>query len=139
VGKDLFLAEESGAYTRSNRDKQQNIVSLEVEHRPLHFGRGDQEPKTALPLPKEKAAIALQAQQLAGLVGKYVAGNYLFTITTEGSRIYLQRPLGGGEREELFAESESKFFLRNAAVFVEFTKDSTGQVNGLMSQKAGQV
>jgi hypothetical protein len=76
---------------------------------------------------------------LKGLEGKYVSGNYLFTITTQGNRIFLQRPFGGGEREELFAESESKFFLRTGAVSVEFTKDSTGRVNGLLFERAGQL
>ncbi len=139
MGSDLFVRKQAGSYVRFKRDKQQNIVSLELYNQPIHLGPYELEPKTSLPLPKEKIAITLLPQQLKGLEGKYVAGDYVFTITTQEKRIYLQRPLGGGEREELFAENEHKFFLKNVDASVEFTKDSTGQVDGLLFKRMGLI
>src|SRR6202035_2662921 len=59
--------------------------------------------------------------------GKYeLAPNFILTITREGNSLYGQ---GTGQgKVQLFAESNSKFFLKVVDAEIEFIKDDRGQI-----------
>jgi hypothetical protein len=131
LGKDLFLLKATGTYLRFSRDKNKNIAFLEIHNEPVHYGSYEREAKTTLPLPKEKVVVSLQPTQLEGLRGKYdMGGGYVITINTQGNHLYIQMP--GEAVEEVFAESETKFFLKTVDATIEFIKESNGRVTGII-------
>jgi hypothetical protein len=46
--------------------------------------------------------------------------------------------LFAGSKAELFAESETDFFLKQAAVQITFVKDTQGKVAGLVLSQGGR-
>jgi hypothetical protein len=52
-----------------------------------------------------------------------------FIVTREGDRLFIDIPRGS--KSEMFAEAESKFFLKVADVQIKFLKGANGQVSGL--------
>jgi hypothetical protein len=59
----------------------------------------------------------------ATYVGQYqfeTLDNRIYTITRDGDRLFFNGP--GGPKMELFAESESKFFLKIRPYLLVFTK-----------------
>jgi CubicO group peptidase (beta-lactamase class C family) len=130
VGKDLFLVKGYDLCLKFIRDKNQHIVFLERQSEPIHYGSYEREAKTTLPFPKEKVVVSLQPMQLQGLSGKYdMGGGYFLTITVQGNHLYIQKP--GEEAQEVFAESETKFFLKKVDATIEFRKEESGHVNGI--------
>ncbi len=52
-----------------------------------------------------------------------------FTVTREGDRLFIDVPRGN--KSEMFAEAETKFFLKLADVQIKFLKVERGQVSGI--------
>lgn len=70
-----------------------------------------------------KVAIHVSPKVLESYVGKYqfeTLNNRVFTVTREGDKLFAQEP--GGRRFEVFAESETKFFLKDRTWMLVFTK-----------------
>ena len=69
-----------------------------------------------------KVAIAVSPDVLESYVGKYqfeTLGNRIFTVTREGNELFVQET---GPRYHVFAESETKFFLKDRTWMLVFTK-----------------
>jgi CubicO group peptidase (beta-lactamase class C family) len=77
--------------------------------------------------PKEKVIAKVDPKTLDAYVGQYeIAPNFILTVTKEGDRLISQAT--GQPTAELFAESENKFFLKDADAQFTFLKDEKGNV-----------
>jgi hypothetical protein len=76
---------------------------------------------------KLKKEIALPDTILQKYTGKYeIAPKVTFSVTLESNKLYGQPP--GQQKQQLFAESQTKFFLKKIDVEVEFVMDNKGNV-----------
>lgn len=105
---------------------------------------------TATPLNRSAALVGPQAAQapprievkVAKRILKTYVGEYeltperVLTITLEAGRLFGQ-PTGQAKRQ-LFAESDTTFFLKDVDVEVTFQKDAKGMVVGLLLDQAGR-
>lgn len=86
---------------------------------------------------KERKAISLDAKILEAYVGEYaILPSLTITITREGNRLFAEA--SGQPKAELFAESETEFFLTVADAQVSFVKDERGQVTRLIVHQNGR-
>ena len=89
------------------------------------------------PIPQRRVAITVPPEILRRYPGEYVlAPTFSITITFENGALFAQAT--GQEKLPLFAESETKFFLRAADAQLTFTSDSTGAVTGVILSQNGQ-
>ena len=81
--------------------------------------------------PVRRTAIVLGEDVLESYVGTYEATpEYKLEVSREGGRLFAQ---GSGQaRVEIFPEAETRFFLKAADVQIEFQKDDSGLVTGLV-------
>lgn len=83
-----------------------------------------------------KALVELGEETLEKYVGKYeLSPAFSIVITREGKQLYLQAT--DQPRFPLFAEKEDKFFLKVVEASVSFTRDESGEVNGLVLHQGG--
>jgi hypothetical protein len=70
-------------------------------------------------------------------IGKYqITPSFVISITKEGPRLYGQAT--GQPRFELYAESESKFFLKTVDGKILFVKNEQGSIEKLILFQNGQ-
>jgi CubicO group peptidase (beta-lactamase class C family) len=87
----------------------------------------NQYPLAQLAAPKIRKPIKLDPQILDAYIGEYqIAPNFEIKIIREGSRMFAQAT--GQERLDLFAETETDFFLEAVDAQLTFVKDEKGQV-----------
>jgi serine-type D-Ala-D-Ala carboxypeptidase/endopeptidase len=80
--------------------------------------------------PLEHTAVRMDPAVLDRYVGQYeLAPGVVVDISREGDRIWAQAT--GQSRVELFAASETKFFLKEAEVDLTFYQDESGKVTHL--------
>ena len=88
-------------------------------------------------IPQERKAIALDSRILEKYVGQYQpASGSVITITNENGKLMGQ--VGQQPKVELFAKSETEFFLKGIALQITFVKDAQGHVTGLVSHRGGR-
>ena len=89
----------------------------------------------AVPLPPERTQVTVTPGILAQYTGTYVENRRDWMVTVEGNQLMIQRT----EREKvpLFAESETKFFLKASNGDFEFVKDDQGDVKYLFMYRGG--
>lgn len=76
---------------------------------------------------KMKKMVVVPDSVLKKYTGAYeLQHNHNLTITNDGGHLYAQP--GGDQKIEIFAESQNKFFLKNAPIEIEFVKDNGGTV-----------
>jgi CubicO group peptidase (beta-lactamase class C family) len=137
VGRSLFVLEESNTYFRFNRKPSGDISTVEIYNEPVNYGPNEIEPRTDLPLPEEREALTLDGKILSQYKGKYdFGGGFMIAVTVEGVRIFIQAT--GQERAEIFAESDTKFFLKVVDASIEFTKNESGAVSGMILNQGGK-
>jgi uncharacterized protein (DUF2147 family) len=87
--------------------------------------------------PKEKAAITLAPEVLKQYEGKYeLTPTFHIVVTAKGNQLFAQAT--GQPEFELFAESETTFFLKVVPASVDFNKDNNGNVTSLTLHQGGQ-
>ena len=85
---------------------------------------------------KVRTAIKLDPKILDSYVGDYeLAPTFVISITKDGDRLSLQAT--GQPKFELFAESETKFFLKVVDAQISFVKDDAGKVTKLILHQNG--
>jgi len=90
-----------------------------------------QYPLAKFEAPKERKAIKLEAKIFDAYVGEYqLAPTFVITISREGDQFFAQAT--GQGKLELFAETETNFFLTELDVQITFVKDDKGQVTHLV-------
>ena len=76
---------------------------------------------------KFRKEIAVADTILQKYTGKYeISPKLTFSVTLEGSKLYGQPT--GQQKQQLFPESQNKFFLKKIDVEVEFVKDDKGKI-----------
>lgn len=83
-------------------------------------------------IPRERRAVAVASSVLEKYVGQYRFQHppTSFTITNENGKLMAQRD--AEPKVEMFAESETDFFLKTEDVQFTFVKDTNGAVTGLI-------
>lgn len=90
-----------------------------------------QYPLAKFEAPKERKAIKLDPKILDAYVGEYqVVPGFGLTVSREGDQLFAQAT--GQDRFELFAETETDFFLKVVNAQITFVKDDKGQVTHLV-------
>ncbi len=149
----LFVSFPGGGKTEINPSSETEFFAKDSRRR-LNFTRNaaglvtgffvngtsgpDQEAtKTNKPLPAERQAIALDPAVYDGFVGEYeIAPNFSITITKEGSKLMAQAT--GQPKLELFAESPTKFFVKEVAVQIEFVVEGAGKATSLVLRQGAR-
>jgi hypothetical protein len=93
--------------------------------------------KTAKPVAAAPKETQVSETVLASLTGDYeLQPNFIITVTRENKQLFAQAT--GQPKFELFAVSETKWFLKVVDARVEFVKDDTGKVTKLVLDQGGQ-
>jgi CubicO group peptidase (beta-lactamase class C family) len=88
-------------------------------------------------LPSEKKEMAVPATLLSQYAGTYeVSPDFKIVMTVEGTQLMTQAT--GQPKFPLFAESETKFFLKVVDAEVEFIKGASGEVTYLILHQGGR-
>lgn len=87
---------------------------------------------TPYEMPYERKAVAVDSAVLDKYVGEYKFQHpsTTFVITNENGKLFQKR--NAESKTEMFAESESKFFLKTEDIQLTFVKDANGAVTGLV-------
>lgn len=90
-----------------------------------------QYPLAKFEAPKERKTIKLEAKIFDAYIGEYqLAPTFVITISREGDQFFAQAT--GQGKFELFAETETDFFLTEVDVQITFVKEDKGQVTHLV-------
>ena len=85
----------------------------------------------------EKESIAVLPSILNQYVGKYeLQPGFVLEVTTKGNQLYAQAT--GQPIAELFAETDTSFFLKVVAASIDFNKGDDGDVTSLTLHQGGQ-
>jgi hypothetical protein len=88
-------------------------------------------------LPSERKEITVSPTILGAYVGTYqLTPDFAIVMTLEGGQLMTQAT--GQSKLPLFAESETKFFLKVVDAEVEFIKNDKGEVTHLILHQGGQ-
>ena len=91
----------------------------------------------AKPPAAERKEIKLTEKALKAYVGEYqMDAERTLTVTLENGYLYGQ-PTGQGKRQ-IFAESQTKFFLKDLPVELTFQKDAKGAVTTMIMDQEGR-
>jgi CubicO group peptidase (beta-lactamase class C family) len=85
----------------------------------------------------ERKEIKLDSKILDAYVGEYELRPSPIVITKEGDKLMAEGP--GQPKAELFAATETLFFLKTADADITFVKDEQGKVTHLMLRLSGQA
>jgi CubicO group peptidase (beta-lactamase class C family) len=87
-------------------------------------------------LPSERKEVAVPTEVLKRYVGTYaIAPGVAVAILLDGEHLFAQ--MTGQQRLQLFAQSETSFFMKAVEVQVDFVKDASGAVTHLVSRQGG--
>ncbi len=87
--------------------------------------------------PVERTEVEVAEAVLETYVGEYELANELSLVVTLEDGALFVHPTGQ-EKVAVFAESETKFFLRVVEAQISFTKDDSGAVTGLVLHQGGR-
>jgi CubicO group peptidase (beta-lactamase class C family) len=88
--------------------------------------------------PVERKSIKLDAKVFDPYAGDYqLSPSVNISVSREGDKFYAQ--VTGQPKVEMFAESETKFFLRVVDAQITFVKDEKGQVTHLVLNQNGEI
>ena len=78
---------------------------------------------------EEHTLAKIDAASLRAYTGVYLfKGLFRFTITQDKGKLYLQYGAFGEEPQELFAESDTRFFITSQPFVVDFQKETDGSI-----------
>jgi 3-oxoadipate enol-lactonase len=75
---------------------------------------------------QERKTVNVPAETLRAYTGQYNSGDGVVAIKVDGGQLTMQLP--GQVAFPLYAESQSKFFLKVSEIEIEFTKNNAGKV-----------
>lgn len=132
--KDRFFFEENVfqtiAFKRNESGTIDELVVMSRE-RMETWKRTDRPPPTT-------DGIAVSEAVLDRYVGEYeIRTGFTFTVSRERGRLFLQAT--GQEKVEMFAESETKFFLKVNDAEFEFSRDHAGGVASVTLRQSGRM
>lgn len=90
-------------------------------------------------LPKARTEVVVDGKILDAYAGSYqVAPGLVFVIARTAAGLTFQ-PTGQPRAVEMFAESDTKFFLKVVDAQITFVKNADGKITGLEFQQAGRT
>ena len=93
--------------------------------------------KTNKPIAAAPKETQVDEKILISYIGEYeLQAGFVITVTKEGNKLFAQAT--GQPQFELFATSETNWFLKVVDAQVEFVKDATGKVTKLVLNQGGQ-
>lgn len=113
-----------GAVVMTNSENGENLIDEILRSIATEYNWPDYQPT-------EKVLANVNPKVYQSYVGQYeFAPNFLLTVTAENNHLYAQLPVN--PREEMYPESETKFFLMVPGVpEVTFVKNERGDVTGI--------
>lgn len=92
--------------------------------------------KTNKPIPSENG-IKVDGKILETYVGEYeVSPDFTMSVTKEQDKLFVQAP--GQDKLELFADTETKFFLKVNDAQIEFMKGDSGKISKAILNQSGR-
>lgn len=133
-GSDRFFYADSANVLRFERDAAGKIAG----HRMIrNVGVDESAKKVDRPIPAERQEIQLDPVTLDGYLGSFeLAPSFLLAVTREGDRLFAQAT--GQPKFPLFAETKDRLFLKVVDAVIEFQRDASGQVTGIVLLQGGQ-
>jgi hypothetical protein len=87
--------------------------------------------------PAQRTSITVSPKVLERYVGRYqIAADFILTVTLEDGRLMTQAT--GQTKLEVFAESETKYFLKAVDAQLTFWNDADGNVASVTLHQGGQ-
>jgi CubicO group peptidase (beta-lactamase class C family) len=133
TGPDEFIFAGSFTRYRFQRDARGKLATVEMTPVSGPIERGQ---RTDEPLPQERQAIQLDPAIYDAYVGQYDLPGMSLTITREGDQLFGSP--AGQPKLQLFPESETRFFLKEVDVQIEFHRGADGKVTGLTLTQGGR-
>ena len=134
LSRDLFFLRNTTArveFTRDEKGLPASVVFRPSMGPELRFLR------TAKPLPAARMSIALDPKIFDKYAGEYeLMPGFTIKFFREGAK-FMTLATGQGPAE-IFAETETKFFLKVVDAQVEFIKDASGTVTGIVLDQNGR-
>lgn len=126
-----FPQEKAAVIVLLNNDKAQSVpVALDLSS--ILYGEKYE-------LPKDRKEIAVDSKILDSYVGQYeVTPTLVFTVAKEGDKLTFLAP-GQQKGVEIFAETETDFFLKVVDAQITFVKNQNGEVTGLQFKQMGRT
>lgn len=85
-------------------------------------------------IPKARQAVAISAKTLEKYVGQYKPEQgSVITVTLENGRLF--RQIGQQPKVEIFAASETEFFLKGNDLYLKFVTNAEGRVTGQLMRR----
>jgi hypothetical protein len=85
----------------------------------------------------QSKAMTLDSATLDKYIGQYqISPNLIMTVTNENGKLMTQAT--GQPKVELFAESETKFFVKEIDAQITFVKDNQGRVTNMILHQRGR-
>jgi len=120
--------------TRLSFTKSTAGVSFVLRDR---YGTDQVARKTDKPVPAAQKEVTVDVAIYEAYVGEYeIAPNFTITITKDGNKLMAQAT--GQPKLELFPESQTRFFVKEASIQIEFVVDGSGKATSLAIYQAGQ-
>jgi CubicO group peptidase (beta-lactamase class C family) len=130
--KDKFFFDDSFTTLTFNRNEAGNIKEAVTDDR----GTRTTWTRTTKPLPVHNE-IKLSPEILSRYVGEFeLTPGFVLTITVEGDRIFTQAT--GQNKVEIYAESETRFFLKVVDAQLDFVIDESGKCNKVILHQGGR-
>jgi CubicO group peptidase (beta-lactamase class C family) len=132
--KDAFFFKNSQSRLKFNRDAQGKIISAEMMGKEFV---NQVATKTAKPIPADRATVDVPASVFDTYVGEYeLAPGFIITVRREENKFMTQAT--GQPAFEIFAESETVFFLKVVDAKIEFKKNAEGKTESLILFQSGR-
>lgn len=131
IGSDRFAIVGVDAEISFERGPEGKVIALTL-HQNGQNVRG--ELGALPPLPRE---VALSAADLADYPGKYpLAPTFVLTVTVENGAVMVQAT--GQAKFPVYASAKDEFFYKAVEARISFTRNSAGQVDGLVLHQNGR-
>ena len=118
-----YIGTGQGAVIMSNSENGTQLVMEVVRSIAAEYGWPDYHPK-------ERNIVKVDPVAYDALAGQYeIAPGFILKVTREGEKLTSQAP--GQAKSEMFPESDTTFFLKDADAQFTFVKDEAGKVIGV--------
>jgi CubicO group peptidase (beta-lactamase class C family) len=129
--KDMFFIDEDLTieFSRNNKNAIEKLITKNLN--------GNQTwTKTNKPIPDQNG-IKVDGKILQTYAGEYeISSDFTFLVTKEHDKLFLQAT--GQEKLEMFADTETKFFLKVNDAQIEFINDETGKITKVILNQGGR-
>ncbi len=133
-GNDEMFVKDGASRFRFRRDAQDKVTGVDFL---ASAGADAVGVRTDEPLPVERKAVKVDPAVFDAYVGSYeLAPGFNMVVTREGDQIFVQ-PTGQG-KAELFAQTETEFFLKVVDAQITFEPGADGKATGLVLHQNGR-